>query len=149
MEPTFVLESATEGAPLLIADAPSAVHWGGTLDDGSGVLVEYMGSDVLELPKALLQKQQQGRQVKKFATLREAQAFQQKVLAAFHELHPEAAPHPKYPEAPTYYLGPTRVYSAELQFSTMLDAVLKTLKSGAQVVVFDKRRKAQGLFLER
>src|SRR5262245_60434129 len=121
MASDLVLEYHTEGGLLLIADAASAAHWAGMQDDGSGVLVEYMGQDVLKLPKGLLQTTKTHRQQKKFAALKEAEAFQERVLAAFRKLHPKAARLPRYEEAPLYYIGSERIYSVELKFSTMID----------------------------
>jgi hypothetical protein len=149
MNPTLVVEYATEGSPMLIADAKSAVHWRGGDDDGSGVVVEYMGEKVETLPRELLQTAKPGRQMKKFADLAEARAFESKLLAALHKLHPDAARHPRYPDQPAYYRGAERVYSVEIKFTSMLDAVLKSLKSDVQVAVFDKKRKAQGIFVQQ
>ena len=146
---SLVSEYRTEGGPLLIADAASAAHWAGSHDDGSGVLVEYMGQDVLKLPKDLLQTSKTHRQQKQFATLKEAEAFQKRVLAAFRKLHPKAARLPRHEDAPLYYVGSERIYSVELKFATMVDSVAKRLKSDAQVLVFDKQRKAQALFVQQ
>lgn len=149
MAANLVFEYRTEGGTLLIADAASAAHWAGMQDDGSGVLVLYMGKDVHKLPKELLQTSKAHRQLKKFATLTEAEAFQERVLAAFRKLHPQAARLPRYEEAPLYYVGSERIYSVELRFSTMVDSVMKRLKSDAQVLAFDKQRKAQALFVQQ
>ena len=149
MNPTLVVEYATEGAPFLLADAASAVRWRGRSDDGSGVVVEYMGQKVETLPKDLLQTAKPGRQLRKFGSLQEAQAFEGKLLDALKELHPEAARHPRFPNQPAYYLGTTRVYSVEVKFTSMFDTVLKQLKSDVQVVVIDKKSKAQAVFMQQ
>ena len=117
MSPTLIEEYATEGAPLLIADDKSAAHWRGREDDGSGVVVEYMGQRVEMLPKELLQTAKPGRQAKTFANLDEARAFESKLLDALKKLHPEAARHPRFPNQPAYYIGSTRVYSVEVKFT--------------------------------
>lgn len=149
MEPSLVVEYATEGAPLLVTDVRSAAHWRGREDDGSGVVVEFMGQGVETLPKALLQTAKPGRQIKKFGNLAEAREFEDRVLAALKKLHPEAAKHPRFPNQPAYYVGSARVFSVETKFTSMFDSILKGLKSDVQAVVFDKKNKGQGIFMQQ
>jgi hypothetical protein len=149
MKPTLVAPYATEGAPLLIAALQSASHWRGQQDDGSGVIVEFMGQQVETLPRELRQTARPGRQRRKFANLEEARAFQAKLLAALQELHPRAARHPRFPDQSAYYLGAERVYSVELEFTSMLDTLLEALERDVQVVVFDRKRKAQAVVMQQ
>lgn len=149
MDPTLIVEYATEGAPMLLADTTSAAHWRGREDDGSGVVVEFMGQGVEKLPKEMLQTSKPGRQVKKFKSLEGAREFEKKVIDALKQMHPKAAKHPRFPDQPAYYDGPTRVFSVETKFTSMLDTVLQTLKADVQVLVFDKKRRAEALFIQQ
>src|SRR4051794_14134379 len=107
MHARLVIEYATDGAPLLIADLPSAAQWRGREDDHCGVVVEFMGAGVEKLPRELLRTPYRGRQVRKLASLEEARAFEEKVLAAFQKLHPAAPRHA--PQQPAYHEGATHV----------------------------------------
>lgn len=149
MKFAFALEYSTEGAPLLIADAGSAVHWRGHEDDGSGVIVDYAGANVFELPPELIQSKKTHRQTKKFPTLQEAEAFQARVLAAFQQLHPTAARFVGYEDSPFYYIDTKRIFGAELKCSTLLASVCKRMKSEVQVLRFDRKRKAQAVFVHQ
>jgi hypothetical protein len=97
---THSLAYATEGAPLLIADLPSAALWRGGEDDGRGCVVEYMGHGSADLPKDIAAKP--GRISRKFKSLDEARAFEQYVIAEFLKLHPTAARPAKYPDYPGF-----------------------------------------------
>src|SRR5687767_1783112 len=91
MKLPVLYEYATEGAPLLIADLPAASQWRGREDDGSGVVVEYMGRGMEKLPAPWGVKKP-ALTAKKFKSLAEAQAFAEGALAALQRLHPEAKP---------------------------------------------------------
>jgi|RhiMethySRZTD1v2_1073278.scaffolds.fasta_scaffold18837_5 hypothetical protein len=69
MKSEIVLEYSSEGAPLVIADVASALHWGGSEYDGAGVIVEYMARG---LPRELMATKKPGMQAKKFKALAEA-----------------------------------------------------------------------------
>lgn len=149
MKFAFALEYSTEGAPLLIADSRSAVHWRGQEDDGSGVIVDYAGANVFELPPELIQSKRTHRQTKRFPTLQEAEAFQARVLAAFQQLHPTAARFAGYEDSPFYYIDTKRIFGAELKRSTLLGTACRRMESEVQVLVFDRKQKAHGVFVHQ
>jgi hypothetical protein len=144
-----VCEYASEGAPLLVADVESAALWRGTEDDGSGVVVEYGCGDQGKLPQELLQTKKQGAQSKKFKTLAEARTFADKFIAACKAVHPTAAPLPRYPDRPFYYIGSENIFSVELHYTSAFDAMLKRLKKDVQSLVIDTKRKASALFFDQ
>jgi hypothetical protein len=126
----FVQEYATEGAPMLVADLSSSAIWNGTDDDGTGVKVLYMGRNMDKLPKGMAAKP--GRVEKKFKTLEEARKFQEQLITEFKKLNPEAVA-TRNPYVFDQKDG-TRSFSVEAQFTSPYSKLVKSLKSGAQLV---------------
>ena len=144
----FVFDYSTEGAPLFIGDLPRAAAWRGTEDDGSGVIVEYMGLGIERLPKPLAAKRP-GRQSRAFPTMAQARAFEAQVLEGFRRLNPTAARLARYPGQPAYYAGGKRVFSVELKRSSAFDKALAALKKGVQLVSLDGKRALRALFMQQ
>jgi hypothetical protein len=162
MKAPFTLEYQTEGAPLLIADVPSFAHWTGTDDDGSGVVVDYVAANFERLPKEFKTTKSPGRQLKKFATAKEAEAFERKLLPVLIKLHPEVKDIPKYPDRSHSYIGESnpgpggdpwdaeRCFSMEREQGSMFRThVLKKFDGAVKLVTFDKKKKAAGILLDQ
>jgi hypothetical protein len=152
MKPSHLQDFATEGGPLVVTDIGSASSWKGTDADGPGAILEYMGEATKAFPAALLATKKLGRQKKKFKTLAEARDFEDKLLKALRKAYPKAARHPRYPESPVYYdRGDEneRIFSIELEFPNQYGRICSSLKKHVQEIVFDKKTKARGCFIEQ
>jgi hypothetical protein len=156
MKSAWSIEFATEGGPMLVADATHARHWRGGEDDGSGVVVTFWAEGLAKLPKKFSQaklktKQGRAREVK-LATSEEAAAFEEELLALLSKLHPGAARPPQYPNYSVWYRGDfmndEKVFGIEKTFTSAYAAMLKKLKGDVASIVIDKKTKSKALFFE-
>jgi hypothetical protein len=146
-----MLEYQSDGAPLLIADVDAFALWTGTEHDGSEITVEYMSDPFEALPGEFKTTTAPGMQVRKFATVDEAEAFERKLFAVLIRLHPEVADPPEYPDASHSYIGEAdddRRFSMERAQGSMFNTfVLEKNPETVKLGTFEKKNKAKGILL--
>lgn len=135
------------GAPIIIANLENYANWLPMAKSSTKIRVICKG-DMTDFSKYVIPEKTIGIFEKKFASLEEAEAFEQDVIKEFTEIHPGIERHPFYKGAPIFYKNDKRLFSIEKEYDTYYSKMCKKLQGFHDIRLISFMPKKTAIFMD-